>query len=152
MKWVKTHWDISYLETIICPASKLHDACLLIKGKEFDVHFTRRMVDGRWLPLHFPRMHQSGLRRKSHFEISISTVGGIKERKKWLRVKLPEVFLLIFCGHSFNIFILTCYIGQCLASKYGQREYEACPRHHTRLDPIEVCGHTNTEILNAVMT
>ncbi len=40
--------------------------------------------------------------------------------------------------------ILTCYRGQCLASKYDQREREACQLLHILQGPIGACSHTNT--------
>ena len=45
------HCHQHHLKPIISPASKLHDASLLVEGKILDVHLTGGVVDGRRLPL-----------------------------------------------------------------------------------------------------
>ena len=40
-----------HLKPIVSPASKFHDASLLVKGEILHVHLTRGVVDGRGLPL-----------------------------------------------------------------------------------------------------
>ena len=45
------HHDYNYLKAIISPASKLHDASLLVKGEILNVHLAGGVVDGWWLPL-----------------------------------------------------------------------------------------------------
>ena len=45
------HCHPHHLKPIISPASKLHDASLLVEGKILDVHLTGGVVDGRRLPL-----------------------------------------------------------------------------------------------------
>ena len=45
------HCHQHHLKPIISPASKLHDASLLVKGKILNVHLTGGVVDGRRLPL-----------------------------------------------------------------------------------------------------
>ena len=43
-----------------------------------------------------------------------------------------------------NIWILTCCKGQCLVSKYGLMEHEACWHPHILRHPTSVYSHTNT--------
>ena len=62
-----------HLKSIIGPATKLHDAGLLVEGEVFHVHLTGAVVDGRGLPLNFPCVKQSGLGSEGHLEVPIGT-------------------------------------------------------------------------------
>ena len=51
-----------YLESVVSPASELHDTCLLVEWEVLHVHLARRVVDGRWAPFYQTRIEQGGLR------------------------------------------------------------------------------------------
>ena len=60
-----------HLESIVCPAAKLHNAGLLVEGEVLHVHLTGAVVDGWGSPLHLPGAVQGRLRRQGDFEVSI---------------------------------------------------------------------------------
>ena len=59
------------MESIVGPASELHDAGLLVEGEVLDVHLAGRVVNGRWPPLHEPGVEQRGLGRQGHLEVAV---------------------------------------------------------------------------------
>ncbi len=59
--------------TIIGPASKLHEALLLIKWEELDINLTGRLVNGRRVPSDFARVVKYSLRHNCDFIVTIST-------------------------------------------------------------------------------
>ena len=59
------------MESIVSPASELHDAGLLIEGEVLDVHLARRVIDGRGSPLHEAGVEQGGLGRQGHLEVAV---------------------------------------------------------------------------------
>lgn len=65
---------VSHHVSVVSPRSKLHGTSLFVERKVFHVYFTKRFVNGRWLPYDFSRVMQYGLRHNSHFVISIGTV------------------------------------------------------------------------------
>ena len=64
---------ILYLATIIRPTAKLHNTSLLVKWKVFDIHFTRRMIDRRWIPYNPSIAVKGGLSWQCHFEVAVGT-------------------------------------------------------------------------------
>ena len=63
---------ISYLETIIRPASEFHDASLLVEREILHVHFAGRMIDSRRFPFNQAVAFQGGLRWQRHFKVAVS--------------------------------------------------------------------------------
>ena len=62
-----------YLESIVSPATELHDTGLLVEGKVLHVHLTGAVVDGGGLPGYIPRVIESCLGCQCYFKVSIST-------------------------------------------------------------------------------
>ena len=60
-----------YLEPVVCPTPKLHDARLLVEGEILDIHLAARVVNGRRFPLHLPGRHQRRLRCQGHLEVAV---------------------------------------------------------------------------------
>ena len=60
-----------YLESVIRPATKFQDAGLFVKGKIFDVNFTRGLVNGGRLPLDEPLVIDGGFRRQGYLEVAV---------------------------------------------------------------------------------
>lgn len=67
-------WLDSYLEAIVSPRAKFHDARLLIEGEIFHVYLAGGLVDGGRTPLHAARVVQRRLCRQCHLEITVGTV------------------------------------------------------------------------------
>ena len=65
--------QVDYLKSIISPASKLHDASLLIERKILNIHLTGRMVDGWRLPFNQTIVVKSCLCSERHLKITVST-------------------------------------------------------------------------------
>ena len=61
----------TYLESVVGPAAKLHDARLLVKGEVLDIHLARRVVDCGRLPLDLARRHEGRLRRQRDLKVAI---------------------------------------------------------------------------------
>ena len=74
------------MESIVSPASKLHDAGLLIEGEVLDVHLAGRVVNGRRSPFHEPGVEQGGLGRQGHLEVAVGAAEMEKDRLSHLRV------------------------------------------------------------------
>ena len=62
-----------HLESIVCPAAKLHNAGLLVEGEVLHVHLTGAVVDGWRLPLDETLTVESGLGGQGHLEVPFST-------------------------------------------------------------------------------
>jgi len=62
-----------YLTSIIRPRAELHETFLLVKREVLDVYGAVTLVDGRWLPDHFPRVHHLRLNEESHLEVAVGT-------------------------------------------------------------------------------
>lgn len=70
----------TYLKTIVCPRSELHDASLFIEGEVFDINFTAGLVY-RWrLPLHKPVVLKRRLSGECYFEVAVRAARGQAQR------------------------------------------------------------------------
>lgn len=65
---------VYYLEAVVSPRAKLHDARLLVERKVFYVDLARGFVYGRWLPFDPPCVIQRRLRCQRYLEITVSAV------------------------------------------------------------------------------
>lgn len=65
---------VYYLEAVVSPRAKLHDARLLVERKVFYVDLTRGFVYGRWLPFDPPCVIQRRLRCQRYLEITVGAV------------------------------------------------------------------------------
>lgn len=74
----------TYLESVVCPAAELHDACLLVEGKVLDIDFAGALVNGRRPPLDAPCVVQCCLCGQRHLKVAISAV--------WLGVECVELW------------------------------------------------------------
>ena len=61
-----------YLESIVSPATELHDTGLLVEGKILHIHLTGAVVDGGRPPLHLPGAVEGGLGGQRHLEVTVS--------------------------------------------------------------------------------
>lgn len=68
---------MTYLKSVVCPATKLENARLFIKWKVFDVDLARALVNCRRFPFDQPLIVDGSLGGKSHFEVSVRAEIGI---------------------------------------------------------------------------
>lgn len=66
-------WSTTYLKSIVGPAAELHDACLLVERKVFDINFAGAFVNRRRTPLDASCVVEGGLCGQRHLEVAIGT-------------------------------------------------------------------------------
>jgi hypothetical protein len=66
-----SYLNLTYLESIVGPRSKLHEARLVIEGEVPDVDFARRFENGRRRPQYFACVVQHGFCHRRHHVLAV---------------------------------------------------------------------------------
>lgn len=65
---------VIYLESVVCPATELKNACLLVEGKIFHIYFAGRLVNSGRFPFDQPLVIDGCLGRQRYLEVAVGTV------------------------------------------------------------------------------
>jgi len=72
--WILGHpltFPLTHHITVVGPGAELHETCLLIEGKVFDINFAKGFVNGGRFPHHFARVMKNCFCHYCHFIVAI---------------------------------------------------------------------------------